>query len=63
MSVKKVEIIRGTVIGPGQFGNAGDVKELPIDVANSLIIAGAAKPADEGAEVKDAPKAKASTKK
>jgi len=59
----KVEILRGTVIGPGETGNAGDVKELGQDVAMALIHAGAAKPADEGAEVKDAPKPKASTKK
>jgi len=59
----KVEILRGTVIGPGEDGNAGDVKELPIDVANNLIIAGAAQPADEDAEVKDAPKPKPAANK
>lgn len=58
MSIK-VKITRGTVIGPGRHAKKGDVVEVDLDTAVSLVQAGAAeKPKEEAEETEAKGKAK-----
>lgn len=45
---KKVKLLKGVVMAPGEDGEAGDIYELPHHIATQLIAHGQAEYTDEG---------------